>query len=162
LRFVKIDHDIFSKLVQVFVGKDSLCYFGQLHPLYLNKVHGIEKDIWVLEGNGDNLFKHYHPEINYAELPKFPATERDISIVVDDNIEIEKIENIIRKKAGKNLKEFIFYDQYQGDNIDQGKRSLTFNLVFQNKERTLKDKEVDKSMTKVHGALKKEINAELR
>ncbi|MFP4548491.1 MAG: phenylalanine--tRNA ligase subunit beta [Fidelibacterota bacterium] len=162
LRFVKIDHGIFSRLVQVFVGKDYLCYFGQLHPLYLNKVHGIEKDIWVLEGNGENLFKYYHPEIKYEELPKFPATERDISIVVDDTIEIEKIEAIIRNKAGKNLKEFIFYDQYQGENIDQGKRSLTFNLVFQNKERTLKDKEIDKAMTRVHGALKKEINAELR
>jgi phenylalanyl-tRNA synthetase beta chain len=162
LTFEKAEHDLFAKLVKVYVGGELLCQFGQLHPLYLNKKHGIERDIWVMEGNGEVLFKHHDPAIQFEPLPKFPATERDISIVVDETIEIETIQEIIQNKAGKNLKEFIFYDQYKGDNIDKGKRSLTFNLVFQNSERTLKDVEIDKVMSKVHQSLKKEINAELR
>ncbi len=162
IRFEKTENDIFAKLINVFVDDDLLCLIGQFHPLYLNKNHGIERDVWIMEGNGEILFKHHNPEIKYTQLPKFPATERDISIVVDDHIEITIIEKVIKNRAGKNLKEFIFYDQYKGDNIGKGKRSLTFNLLFQNNERTLKDVEIDKVMTKVHNALKKEINAELR
>lgn len=162
LRFEKTENKIFAKLVNVYINEDLLCLFGQLHPLYLNKNHGVERDVWVLEGNAEVLFNHHNPEVKYTDLPKFPATERDISIVVDEKIKLSTIEEVIRKKAGKNLKEFIFYDQYKGKNIEDGKRSLTFNLVFQNIERTLQDKEVDKVMNKVHETLKKEINAELR
>lgn len=144
------------------MGEDLLGHIGQFHPLYLNKKHGVDREVWVMEGNGEVLFNHYNPAIKYSPLPKFPATERDISIVVDDKIEIAEIEKVIKSRAGKNLKEFIFYDQYKGDNIGKGKRSLTFNLLFQNNERTLKDDEIDKVMSKVHDALKKELNAELR
>jgi len=162
LTFEKIENEIFSKLVKVNANGEQLCLFGELHPLYLNKKHGVDRNIWVLECNADYLFDLFEPAIRYNQLPKFPATQRDISIVVEEKIEIEEIEKIIRNKAGKNLVDFIFYDQYKGDNIEKNKRSLTFNLVFQNSERTLKDTEIDKVMNKIHNTLKKEINAELR
>lgn len=162
LRFEKAEHELFSKLIKVYVGEDLLCHIGQFHPLYLSKKHGVDRDMWVMEGNGEILFAHHNPAIKYSALPKFPATERDISIVVDEKIEIAEIEKVIKSRAGKNLKEFIFYDLYKDDNIGKGKRSLTFNLLFQNNEKTLKDAEIDKVMSKVHKALKKELNAELR
>ncbi|MBN2279783.1 MAG: phenylalanine--tRNA ligase subunit beta [Candidatus Marinimicrobia bacterium] len=162
LSFEKIENEIFSKLVRVTAKGQDLCLLGELHPLYLNKKQGIDKNIWILEGNVDLLFELFDPEIRYNSLPKYPATQRDVSIVVDRSLQIGDIEKVIREKAGKNLADFIFYDEYKGENIEKSKRSLTFNLVFQNNERTLLDSEIDKVMIKIHTALHKELNAELR
>lgn len=66
------------------------------------------------------------------------------------------------KEGGELLREVKFYDLYHGKNIDNDLKSVTFNLVFQVADRTLKDKEVDKRMLAIHEVLKNDLNAKLR
>jgi len=162
LEFKFQEHEYFSGLIIGYINGKEFCKLGQLKGMYLNKVWDIEKDVFILEANADLLFEYYNPEIRYVPLPKFPGSERDISIVIKEEILVEQIIAIINKNGGKLLKEVKFYDYYKGKNIEDGKKSLTFNLYFENTERTLKDKEIDKIMSKIHNNLKKELNAELR
>ncbi|MDF7639149.1 phenylalanine--tRNA ligase subunit beta [Lactobacillus sp. ESL0791] len=94
--------------------------------------------------------------------PKFPAIERDLSILVDEKVNNQKVEDIIRANGGKYLVRLRVIDVYQGSHIENNKKSLAYNLTFLNKEDTLTDEVVNKAMTNITGHLEEEIAAKIR
>jgi phenylalanyl-tRNA synthetase beta chain len=101
------------------------------------------------------------PENTYEELPKFPATTRDLSLICDESLPAGKIEAAIRKGAGKLLEEVKLFDVYQGEQIEKGRKSISYSVRLRSKEATLTDEQTETTMNKVLKALK-EIGAELR
>jgi phenylalanyl-tRNA synthetase beta chain len=81
---------------------------------------------------------------------------------VDEEITSSSITDAILSKAGSNLKEINLFDIYTGKGIAKGKKSLTYSLSWQSKNRTLTDDEVDKIMEKIVSFLSKKFNAKLR
>ncbi len=152
----------FKNLITVKCGNDDLGFFGELSAEYLKNEWNIENSVFVLESDISVFLKHSRFVQKYQPLPKYPSIQRDISIVISKDITMEQAEKIIRRKGTKLLTNVKFYDLYHGKSIESNKKSFTFNLVFQNRERTLKDKEVDKIMAIIIKTLEKEIQAELR
>ncbi|HLD29894.1 MAG TPA: phenylalanine--tRNA ligase subunit beta, partial [bacterium] len=79
----------------------------------------------------------------------FPPVIRDISLVAEERLTYEKILNKIITEAGKTLVSAILTDHYSGPQVAEGKKSLTFRLIFQSDERTLTDDEVEEKLARV-------------
>lgn len=93
----------------------------------------------------------------YRTLPAFPASERDLALIVPQGVHAEQIEAVIRGAGGEILKSVSPFDVYQGEGIPEGTRSIAWHLVFRHPERTLKDEEVDGAVA----AIVRDLNSEL-
>ena len=97
----------------------------------------------------------------YKPLPKFPAATRDISVVCDDEIAVASLEKAIRKAVGSILEKVTLFDVYKGEQIEAGKKSVSFSISMRSHDGTLTDEQADKAMNKVVDALAK-LGAERR
>ncbi|RHW52720.1 phenylalanine--tRNA ligase subunit beta [Lactobacillus bombicola] len=102
------------------------------------------------------------PKTIAQAAPKFPAIERDLSILVDKAVTNQAIEDIINQNGGKYLIKLQVIDIYQGPHIDQSKKSLAYRLTFLNNRDTLTDEVVTKSMDSVIQHLKESLKVEIR
>ena len=87
---------------------------------------------------------------------------RDLSFIVSKDISNSEVIKLIESKCGKNLKKINLFDIYEGDRIPKNKRSLTYNLSWQSKTKTLTDEEIDKIVKNIVVFLSKKIDAKLR
>lgn len=140
---------------------ESLGVFGEVHPKVLEN-YGLKKRTYVAELDFDKIVENTIGNYTYKELPKYPTMKRDFAFVMDrdvDSVELEKIS----KKYGKELLEsFKVFDIYQGENIEEGKKSVAFSLVFRAADRTLEDAEVTEICEKIVAEIESEIKAKLR
>ncbi|MCF7885286.1 MAG: phenylalanine--tRNA ligase subunit beta [Candidatus Marinimicrobia bacterium] len=158
-----LDTDKYANIIEVILEDDLLGFLCQVKEELLDDKYNIEEQsLFVFEGSLEILYKYFDSETNYTPVSNYPAIERDISILVDTDKLVGSIIEIIENNGGDNLQEVQFYDLYQGKNIEEGKKSLTFNLIFQNPDRTLKDNEIDQQINLIFKNLKKQVNAKLR
>ena len=87
---------------------------------------------------------------------------RDLSLLIDSNIEFAEIERIARNTEKKLLRSVELFDVYEGDKLPEGKKSYAVNFILQDPEKTLNDKAIEAIMNKLITNLKKQLNAELR
>ena len=135
---------------------------------YLGEVHPEVADNYSL-GDRTYLAVIDLPVINemavfdrkYTGIANFPATTRDISMVVPKNILVGQIEDVIAKNGGSNLESYKLFDIYEGAQIKEGFKSVAYNIVFRAKDRTLEEKDVTGAMDKILEGLTK-IGIELR
>ena len=100
--------------------------------------------------------------ISYKPVSKFPSITRDLSLLVNEDINYLDIQNSIKKLNNKLLKTFSLFDMYQGEKVEKTKKSFAISFVFEDRSRTLTDHEVDKQMLKIYNYLKDEFQLSLR
>ncbi len=98
----------------------------------------------------------------YAEVSKFPAVQRDLAIVIDKQLAYEKVETTIGNLQIKRLQSIRLFDVFESDKLGANKKSFAINFTFLDKEKTLKDEEVEGMMGKIMRVMEKELNAEIR
>ncbi len=101
-------------------------------------------------------------ETQVTEVSKFPSVRRDLSMVIDSRVNFSQIENVAYKTERKLLKAINLFDVYQGDKIEQGKKSYAVAFILLDEHQTLTDKHIDKTMDRLMTALEKEIGAVIR
>ena len=143
------------------VGIDTIATFGEVHPEVLEN-YDINKRAYLAELNVTKLVKYSRENKKYVEVPKFPAVERDIAILVDESIEVGQIEKIITKKGKKQLESVKLFDIYRDDKIGENKKSVAYSLIFRDKNKTLSDDEINVAMENIISELQKVFGAELR
>ncbi|MFQ9126461.1 MAG: hypothetical protein ACLR4Z_06325 [Butyricicoccaceae bacterium] len=94
----------------------------------------------------DALLAAIDPEKLYHPLPKFPASTRDIAVLVDDAVPAASMQAAVEKAAGKLLESVKLFDVYKGKGIPEGKKSVAYSLSLRAPDRTLTDEECDKAM----------------
>ena len=138
-----------------------IAILGEVHPVVLNN-YDIEKRVYLAEINISKLEKYSRNNKKYVEVPKFPAVERDIAIIVDESVEVGQIEKIITKKAKKLLEGLKLFDIYRNEKLGENKKSVAYALTFRDKNKTLSDEEVNVAMENIIAELEKTVGAELR
>lgn len=98
----------------------------------------------------------------YQPLPAFPGTDRDLSLLVPHGVQSQQIEAGIRSGGGTLLSDIRLLDMYEGDELTQGHRSLTYRLFFQSMDGTLKDSDVDPVVARVVKRMEKDLGVERR
>lgn len=150
-----------GRCANINVGNDIIATFGEANPL-LTKNYDISQRILLAEINLSKITKYARSNKKYAPITKFPAVERDISMVVDENVEVGEIEKIIQKKAKKTLEEAKLFDVYRSEKLGENKKSVAYSLKFRVPDRTLKDEEINNIMQEIISELEKSLGAELR
>lgn len=100
--------------------------------------------------------------IQYVPIPKYPAVERDIAMVVDETLPASEIQNMIKTFASELIETVSIFDVYRGEHIPEGKKSLAFNIVYRSRERTLTDDEVERVHTELVDSVLHRTGGELR
>ena len=148
-----------GKTAFLYKAQTLVGYIGTVNPKLLDKfdikseVNFFEIDINEISSNRSLKFKKFS---------RYPLAQRDLSFVVNEDAASSTITAAIASKAGSDLKAANLFDVYVGKGIAKGKKSLTYSLSWQSKNRTLTDDEVDKIMGKIVSFLSKKFNAKLR
>ena len=148
-----------GKTAFLYKAQTLVGYIGTVNPKLLDKfdikseVNFFEIDVNEISSNRSLKFKKFS---------RYPLAQRDLSFVVNEDAASSTITAAIASKAGSDLKAANLFDVYVGKGIAKGKKSLTYSLSWQSKNRTLTDDEVDKIMGKIVSFLSKKFNAKLR
>ncbi len=149
------------------VGNDVIATFGEVHPEVLMN-YEINKRVYLAELNITKIVKYSRVNKKYEEVPKFPAVERDIAIMVDESIEVGELEKAITKKCKKLLKgkksleELKLFDIYRDAKLGENRKSVAYSLIFRDKTKSLSDDEINPVMEEVIKELEEKFGAELR
>ena len=143
------------------VGDKQIGILGQVHPTVC-KNFGIDTDCFVAEIDVLPLFENVDENIKYKALPKFPAAERDIAVLVDKTALVGDLEATIAKASGALLENIKLFDVYEGDRIPEDKKSVAFAISFRAADRSLTSEEVNKVFNKIVKDLQFKNNAQLR
>lgn len=101
-------------------------------------------------------------DIVFAELPKFPAVKRDLSMLFDKSVEFQQIASVAKKTERDILRTVNLFDVYEGKNMEAGKKSYAVSFILQDYDKTLTDKRIEKTMNRIQSALESELGAVLR
>ena len=141
-------------------GKMDIGLIGQVHP-EVGDNYNMKAEAYIAVLNMDVLTMLAGFDRKYEGIAKYPASTRDLSMVMDKSLFVGQIEHVITKNAGKILESVELFDVYEGEQVGEGKKSVAFSLIFRAKDRNLESAEVDKAVEKVLDALKK-LGIELR
>ena len=150
-----------GRCATVWSGSDCIGIFGQIHPLVAQN-YGVDTELYCAELSLDELMLAKGDDPTYTPLPKFPAVTRDIAVVCDEAVTVGALEECIRKGAKGLLKDVALFDIYRGKGVDEGKKSVAFNLTLRADDRSLTSEEADADVKNVLDLLASELNAVLR
>lgn len=124
--------------------------------------YNLPQRVYLCEMDFEALCKWSDREILYKPIPKYPAIQRDIAVVVADEIEAGTVESLIRENGGTFLEKVELFDVYKGKQVQDGCKSMAFSLVYRNPEKTLTDGEISGDHERILAALKEALGAVLR
>lgn len=135
--------------------------FGKLHPTIADNFK-IEGNVYVGEICIEDYVVDKSDNVKFTPLPKFPAVDRDLALIVNDEITVGEMISTIKESAGKLCESVELFDVYKGSQIEAGKKSVAFTIKMLSEEKTLIDSEIQEVMDNVINSLEKKFNAELR
>lgn len=150
-----------GRTAKILIGKDPIAIFGEVHPQILDN-YGIGETTYYAVLDLEKFAKYGRNNKKYTPIPKYPAVERDIAIVVDEDIEVGQIESAISKKAKNILETAKLFDVYRSEKLGENKKSVAYELIFRANDRTLTDAEIKNTMEAIVKELETSLNAELR
>jgi phenylalanyl-tRNA synthetase beta chain len=134
---------------------------GQVTPKLAAKFE-IKQAVFYADIDWEYLLKQYKSEIVFEEISKFPEVRRDLSLVLDKNVNFQEIERLALQKERNILKSLHVFDVYEGENIGQDKKAYALSFILEDKKQTLTDKVIDKTMQKLMQAFEQELGAVIR
>jgi phenylalanyl-tRNA synthetase beta chain len=127
---------------RIYLDREPIGIIGKVHP-------NLTKDnIYVAELSLTSLMRNIKP-IKYKKPSIYPGIAKDVAFIVDKDITSETLEKDIKKASSKILTDIKIFDVYTGTNVEENKKSIAFNLTFNDPTRTLTDEEVMQDFNKI-------------
>lgn len=149
-----------GRTAELFLGEKLVGFIGQVHPTVQKELDLTET--YVFELSLADLLTAEVEETRFETIPRYPSISRDIALVVEKDVVAGDIEQMITEAGGKMLKGVSVFDLYEGDRLEEGKKSVAFSLRYFDPERTLTDEDVTKAHEKVLKAVEEKFGATLR
>ena len=141
-------------------GGEKLGVVGEVHPLVAEN-YEIGTRVYLAKLSMDALFAHTPADKEYKALPKYPASQRDIALLCDEELPVLTMEKAISSAVGSLLEKVELFDVYRGAQIPDHKKSVAFNLVLRSADHTLTVEEADAAVKRALKALSA-LNVTLR
>jgi len=154
-----------GRTASLWLQGNHLGVFGQLHP-QLRQERGLPDEVYVFQLDLDLLFDAL--DVEEMLVPRFkpystyPAADRDIAFFAPTDVSVAELERAIAHTGGPLLESVELFDEYRGQGVPSGQRSLAFRLVYRASDRTLTDAEVEPIHQKVRESLVEKFSLNLR
>ena len=152
----------FEKTLGLFIKDKKLAIIGLVDKNTCGQFD-IKQEVFYASIDIDLVHKYLNTNFQkYKPLSKFQPVEKDMSFIIDKNIEYSQIKDLLMKSQIKNLINMNLFDVYEGDKIGNNKKSYALNFTLSNSEKTLNEKEIHLAMNKIQDKLKNNFKAILR
>lgn len=150
-----------GRAARITVGGQDIGVIGEVHP-DVQERYGLNKRVYAFEIDLGRLFDLIPEGKVYCPLPRFPSVQRDLALLVGDDIPAAVVAEKIRQLGGPLLEQVELFDLYRGGSIPAGQRSLAYSLTYQAPDRTLTDNEVNEVQQGIIEGLERELGIGLR
>ena len=148
--------------LNIYSGINNLGSVSYILPQQL-KQFDIKQPVSFVDVSFDKLLQAAHANvIEYQEVTRFPAVQRDLSLIVNKSITYEDVQNAVNKLKLQKLTGLRLFDVFESDKLGVGKKSFAISFTFLDEEKTLTDKEIEASVNKIIQAFEKDLSAEIR
>ncbi len=146
--------------ISLFVKDESVGCYGNLSDR-VRKIYDLEKPVFYAELSLEKILPLIKKGRSVTEIPKFPSSPRDLTLILNEQVRAETIIAQVRQKAGDLASKIEVFDYFKGGPIPKGKKSLSFRISYQAKDRTLQNEEVNQLHFSIIDSLHKSFGAEL-
>ena len=143
--------DSFEQILKMGLVKKKLC-----------KLTETNAEVFYAQIRWEVLLNQKTKPREFSALSKFPVVRRDLSIVLDKKVSFAELEQVAQKTERKILQNVSVFDIYEGDKIGEGKKSYSVAFSLQDKDKTLDEKTIEKTMQRLIEAYEKEVGALIR
>ncbi len=155
-------HSFFTEGICFSNNELLLAEIGLISKEY-SKSFGLTQEIVSILIHWDSVIQKAHnKEFKLKEISKHPQVYRDLALIIDENLEFGQLLEACKKAESKLLKDVRLFDVYTGKGVPNSKKSYAIQLQFNDPRKTLTDKEIDKSVTKIFKKLESDFGAVLR
>ena len=157
-----LQSELYADAVILRQGPKEVLRMGVVAPS-LRKKFDIKQDVFFAEIDFDQLIKMTKKaKIQFKELSKFPEVKRDLALLVDKSVTFAQLRGIAFATEKKLLKSVSLFDVYEGDKLPEGKKSYALSFILEDKNQTLTDKQIERTMTNLQTQLEQKAGAEVR
>jgi len=155
------DNTSFKESITLSVGKTMVGTYGWIDLKNFKDI-SIDQDVFACTLSVDALEQFTTKKVEVARLSKFPSVHRDLALLVDKSTSFKDLYQIAQKTERHLLEDIGLFDVFTGKGVPEGKKSYALNFTLRDKEKTLTDKLIDKTMRKIADQYHKQLGAELR
>ena len=135
-------------VAQIEVKKNVVGLAGEIHSDVLQN-YQIRQPVFVCEIDCETLYQLIPENIMARPLPRYPSTFRDMTLILDRNVQAESIINVMQSCNEKLVADIQVFSVYDGDPIPAGKKSMSFRITYRSWEETLKDEKINQIHTEI-------------
>jgi len=157
-----ITSDNISDGETIFYNKSEILSFGLISKDVCEYFDINEKVLYAEIDVKTVLDKYSIKPVQFKSISKFPEVTRDLSILIDDDLNFDKIYKTTKQIDQNLIKDVSLFDVFEGKNLPKNKKSYGISFKLQDNKKTLSENEIEEVMGKIISRLKKEFNAELR
>lgn len=157
-----ITSDNISDGETIFYNKSEILSFGLISRDVCEYFDINEKVLYAEIDVKTVLDKYSIKPVQFKSISKFPEVTRDLSILIDDDLNFDKIYKTTKQIDQNLIKDVSLFDVFEGKNLPKNKKSYGISFKLQDNKKTLSENEIEEVMGKIISRLKKEFNAELR
>ncbi len=162
LQYAPVKNDMFAEGIQIKIAKKAVVELGLVKKTLLKKFD-INQSVVYVSFNWDQVLALTETQrTQFNEIPKFPSSRKDLALLVDTQVQFSDLYYTAFQIEQGLLKKVNLFDVYEGDRLPKGKKSYALSFELQDENKTLNDKQIEKTMTKLISAFEKQWGAELR
>ena len=151
-----------GRAAELRIGNESVGVLGELHPLTRERWELPNQAVLVAEFDLEAILAHMQERFIVKPISRYPVIVQDIALIVDENVQAERVQSLIRQTGGTLLNDVELFDVYRGAPLPPAKKSLAYTLRFQSSDHVLSDTDAGKLREKIVRRLEREVEAELR
>lgn len=146
----------------IYISNRCIGHVGRVAAEIMERLDIKAKAAFIFEVDIDALFeKELEPLIKYAPFSRFPAVKRDLTVIVDEQMESSLIKDIIRRGGGDLVESVAIFDIYKGEKIGAGRKTVSFRIVYRSREETLDGNRINRLHEKITKRIMKETGGTL-
>jgi len=140
---------------------EEIGYLGQVHPITTSN-YNIQDKVYIVELVIDKLLTLSKVYNKFEPLTKYPTVSRDLTFLVPKEMTYNTLYEELKRSASKQCKSVTLTDVYEGSQVKEGFKSMSFNFLFQKDDATFTDEEIEHIVTKLLKSLQYKLGVTLR
>ncbi len=159
--FRQIENPHLAPCLGIYSGKETIGLAGEVNSS-AKKKHDIKQPVFYADLVWEKIESLANTKVKYKEIPRFPAAQRDLSLIVEKSVQYADIEEATKKASLQKLRSVELFDVFENEKLGASKKSMAISYTFIDELQTLTDQEMDTMIQTLVGIYEKELKAEIR